>query len=234
MFKISAVFALFGFLGMFSTSLAAEDANSHFVVTTRFDDVWTADSASSKVKINLREIRVEAAGPYATPVTERVLVLFEPESGAFTWYVVGEDSIVTNTSRQARAIENECVVFLKDGSLVLFMGGGVLPKLYVRDFRGNAINMDDAEGKALMEAAQFHRPPSKKDEDLIWHSIVLTALGRDFVSPPDSVAGGPSPKVTGVKWDENKQHWKITLQARWIEEISLDADYDLVSMKKVE
>jgi hypothetical protein len=160
--------------------------------------------------------------------------LFEPESGAFTWYVVGEDSIVTNTSRQARAIENECVVFLKDGSLVLFMGGGVLPKLYVRDFRGNAINMDDAEGKALMEAAQFHRPPSKKDEDLIWHSIVLTALGRDFVSPPDSVAGGPSPKVTGVKWDENKQHWKITLQARWIEEISLDADYDLVSMKKVE
>jgi hypothetical protein len=167
-------------------------------------------------------------------VPERILVLFEPESGAFSWNVFLEDSLATDTSRQTRALESERVVFFKEGTLFTFMGGGVLSKLYVRDFHGDAISMDDAEAKTLKAAKEFHTPPSKQDEEQFWHTVMLKALGRDFVSPPESAAGGLPPKVTNVRWDRDAHQWIVTMQARWIEEITLDADYNLVSMKKVE
>jgi hypothetical protein len=232
MSKISAVFVLFGAFNIFLPPLSAQNVNSPFAVTSRFNDVWTADSTSGKVKIDLREIRVEAAGPYGKPVPERIVVLFEPESRAFSWYLVGEDSRVTDTSRQTRSIKNERAVFLRDGSLVIFMGGSS-PKLYVRDFQDNAISMDDAEAKALRAAAEFHKPPDKQDEENLWHTVMLKALGLDFITEPGSEEGGLDPKVIDVRWDEDKQHWIVTLQARWKAEVTLDADYNLVSMKKV-
>jgi hypothetical protein len=234
MFKVSAGFALFGALSILLPPLSAEDANSHVVVKSRFNNVWTADSTSGKVNIGLREIRVEVAGPYGRPVPERIVVLFEPESRVFSWFVVGEDSRAADTSRQTRALEKERVVFFRDGSLVIFMGG-ISPKLYVRDFRDNAISMDDAEAKALIASTEFHNPPDMQDEEKLWHTVMLKkALGLDFVLPPGSEGGELLPKVTGVQWDGDKQHWIVTLQARWKAEITLDADYKLVSMKRVE
>jgi len=209
---------------------AAEEQASNFVVTNRFNELWHAKSASGQVKIDLRELQVEVKGPYGKAVPERILILFEPKSGAFSWSVFDEDSLATNKSRQMRALENERAVFLKDHSLVIFMGG-ISPNLYVRDIRGHAASMDDAEAKALTEAAAFHKPPSREDEMQLWHTVQLPSLGRDFVSPPMSAQISLTPKVIGVQWDG--QHWEVTLQGQWTEAITLDSSYSLVAMHKV-
>jgi hypothetical protein len=232
-FNTSAVLALLGVLSFSLPPQWTENANPHVAVRTRFNDVWTAGSTSGKLKIDLREIRVETAGPYGKPVPERILVLFEPESRAFSWFVVGDDALATDTSRQTRALEKERFVFFRDGAFVIFMSG-LSPKLYVRDFRGNASSVDDAEAQALTAAAEFRLPLGKQDEEKLWHTVLLKeVLGLDFISEPGSEALGVDPKVIDVQWDEDKRHWIVTLQARWIEEITLDADYKLVSMKKV-
>jgi hypothetical protein len=103
--------------GVFSHLLSAGEQGSNFVVTNRFNDSWNAQSASGQVKIELREIQVEMKGPSGKAVPERILILFEPKSGAFSWSVFDEDSLATNNSRQTRALENERAVFLKDQSL---------------------------------------------------------------------------------------------------------------------
>lgn len=232
MFKRTATFMLFCAPSLLPGQSLAGQADSHFVATSRFDDAWSAYSPSGKIKIELREIRGEAMGAYGKPIPERILVIFEPTSGAFSWCLFVEDSLATNASRQTKALESKRAVFLKGDSLVVFMGGGISPKLYVRDIRDHATNMDDAEAKALRAAAEFHTPPDKRDEAQLWHIVPLPSLGRDFITAPMSAAGGPDPNVTDVRWDG--QNWIVTLQGRWTEQITLDANYNVVSMQKVE
>jgi len=205
--------------------------DSRFVVTTRFDDAWSAYSTTGKTKIELREIRVEGTGAYGKTVPERILVIFEPRSGAFSWCLFGEDSVATDASNQTKAFENKRAVFLKGDSLVVFMGG-ISPKLYVRDFRGHATDINDAEAQALRGATEFPTPPGMREEAQLWHIVQLPSLGRDFISPPMSAAVGPDPRVTDVRWDG--QNWMVTLQGRWTEQITLDPNYNVVSMQKVE
>lgn len=97
------------------------------------------------------------------------------------------------------------------------------------------LTMDDAETKALREASQS----IESGEDLLGNDrdfrvVSSPAIDNDFLYPPMNTA--PSilgPKVTGVRWDSDKQYWILTLQARWKAEITLDVDYNLVSMKRV-
>src|SRR5271166_216724 len=83
----TAVLTLFCALGVFPDPSLAREQDSHFTVITRFSDVGSAYSASGKVKIELRETRVEATGPYGKAVPERILIMFEPKSGEFSWNV---------------------------------------------------------------------------------------------------------------------------------------------------
>jgi hypothetical protein len=231
MFKRTAILMLFCAPSLLPGLLLAGETDSSLVATSRFDDMWRAYSTSGKINIELREIRVETPGPNGKPMPERILVIFEPRSGAFSWCPFGEDSLATDASNQTKAFENKRAVFLKGDSLVVFMGG-ISPKLYVRDFRGHARDMNDAEAQALRAATEFQNPPSRSEEAQLWHIVPLPSLGRAFVTAPMSAVGGPDPNVTDVGWDG--QNWIVTLQGRWTEQIILDPNYNVVSMQKVE
>jgi hypothetical protein len=92
--------------------------------------------------------------------------------------------------------------------------------------------MDDAEAQALTAASEATKHRGWLDPGPNTRVISLLNLGRDFTIPPLSVATSITPKVTNVQWDGS--HWIVTLQARWTAEITLDANYNVVSMRKVE
>jgi hypothetical protein len=210
--------------------MVAAGSTPHLTASSRFDSEDTAYTPDGTVKIELREVQTVATGT-EEPEHLSVFVLFEPTSKAFTWRLQASDE--TGRSKISR-FKNEHAAFLKDGEIVEYWT--LMFRIYIRDYRGHASSMDDAETKAL-EAAS--RSIASK-ENLLGNGrdmrvVALTGIDSDFLCPPMSEAPSVvAPNVTDVRWDGDKQHWIVTLQARWIEEITLDADYNLVSMKKVE
>ncbi len=199
------------------------------VATSRIDSVGSAYTPDGKVKIEIREVHTEA-GEAKKPRHLSVLVLFEPESGAFSWRVTDTDA--TNTSWSTLQFKEDQAAFLKDGEIVDFRD--LWYRLFVRTYRGRASSIDDAEAKALKAAGESIDPLGPLDKSQDVHEISLRALGPDFMSPPMSaVPSNLTAKVTDVQWDCDKQHWIVTLEARWKAEVTLDADYKLVSIKHV-
>ena len=201
----------------------------HLTASSRFDSEDVAHTSDGTMKIELREVQTESTGTEG-PKRLSVFVLFDPTSTAFTWRLLLTDE--TGRSRIPQ-FKNENVVFLKDGEIVDFWA--LMFRIYIRDCHGHASSMDDAEAKAL-EAAS--RSIASK-ENLLGNGedtrvVALTGIDSDFLYPPMSEAPSVvTPKITDVRWDEDKQHWIVTLQARWKAEVTLDADYKLLSAKRV-
>ena len=232
MLKTTAVIILTQVMGILLQPLSAASSDPHLVATARFDDHWTAYSTGGKVKIDLREVQVEATGPYGKPVPYRIVVIFEPLSGTFSWRIFSEDSPRTMMSRQTLAYKKERAVFLKENHLISFMAEMAPLNLNIQDVSGHASNMDDAEAKALTAAAKLSHPTGILDFAQQLHIVPLTGLSVDFVHSPGNAIFGPQPTVTDVQWDG--KYWTVTLEARWKEAITLDSDYTLISMRKVE
>jgi len=231
MFKKAAVFATFCAVGLFPHLMLAADQGSRVVALSRADNLADAYSPAGKVKIRLREIRVETTGPYGKPVPHRMFLLFEPKTGAFSWIVTVEGpptdvSMLTNWFRTHRA------AFLRDNSLYIFTAETGPLALYVQGPSGHASSIDDAEAQAIRATAALNDPPGNVDLVQPWKVAQLTELSADFVHTPGSAILGPDPSVTDVQWDGS--HWIVTLQARWTEAITLNAGYNVVSMRKVE
>ncbi len=204
-----------------------------FTTTSRFDSVGTASAREGKVEIKLREVHADASGARG-PKHFSVLVLFEPTSGAFSWRLQVNNEAVTASSWSTSEFNSEQGAFFKDGEIVDFWA--LMFRVYIRDYHGRASSIDDAETKALGAASQS----VESGENLLGNGqdmsvVSLAAISNDFIYPPGNTFPAVlAPKVTNVRWDGDKQHWIVTLQARWKEEVTLDADYKLVSMKKVE
>jgi hypothetical protein len=94
--------------------------------------------------------------------------------------------------------------------------------------------MDDAEAQALKAAGESTKHRGWLDPGPNTRVISLLNLDRDFTVPPLSVATSIMPKVTDVRWDADAHHWVVTLKARWTAEVILDANYNVVSMRKIE
>lgn len=210
-------------------TIMAEGGIHQLAATSRFDSVGTAYTPDGKVKIDIREVHTEVAGAKG-PRHLSVLVLFEPESGAFSWRVTDTD--VTKTSWNTLQFNDEQAAFLKDGEIVNFRA--LWYRLFIRAYRGRASSMDDAEAKSLKAASGAIDPLGSVNKGQDVQEVSLAVLGPDFMTPPVSVVPSTlTTKITDVRWDGDKQQWIVTLQARWTEDVTLDADYNLVSMKKV-
>ncbi len=203
-------------------------------VAGRFDGALAPDSSSGKVPIQVRELRVALEGPYGKLVAHRILILFAPGSGTFSWSVNPEDSSSTDSSRQSRALQNERAVFVKDHRIFVFSAGA--GTLYIQDRCDHASTMDEAETKALTAAAGDNSPAGSLDTirytEGQWRTVTLDGLSHDFLSEPFSAAVPAAAKVIRVQW--NGTHWKVDLKARWIEELTLDSDFKVISMRKIE
>lgn len=205
----------------------------HVVPLSRLDDAGSAYSTTGKVKVDLREVRVETTGPSGKPVPHRVFIMFDRQSGAFSWIVTmeGSSTDASNMSKQTTLFKSGRAAFLKDNSIFTF--SIKMLTLYIQDSQGLASSMDEAEQTALISTAQLNDPPGNVDFVRPSHTIQLRGLSLDFISKPGSETLDVEPKVIDVRWNEDKQCWIVTLQARWIEEITLNAEYKVVSMKRV-
>ncbi len=195
--------------------------------TARADSDSFAYTPNGRVKIKLREIRMEPAGPNGSrPLS--LLVLFEPDSGAFSWRVT--QAADTDRSWRIKEFNKEQAAFVKDDEIVDFRA--LWYSLYVRVYRGRASSMEDAERKALKAASESLKATENLDKAQDVHVVSLADLSPDFLNPPMSVVPSDvAPKVTNVQWDG--QHWIVTLQALSTVEVTLDSNYALVSMDEV-
>ena len=208
---------------------AAAGSTPQLTVSSRFDSEDVAYTPAGKVKIALREVQTEATGTQE-PKHLSVFVLFDPTSKAFTWRI--QVSNETGKSKVSQ-FKNEHAAFLKNGEIIEFWA--LLFRIYIRDYHGHASSMDDAESKAL-EAASLS---IASKENLLGNGkdmrvVALTGINSDFLYPPMSEA--PSiiaPKVTNVRWDEDKKYWAVTLEGRWKAEVTLDVDYNLASINDI-
>jgi hypothetical protein len=218
-------------LGMLAPPRLAASPDHHVVPLSRKADVGSAYSATGKVRIELREVQVEMTGPYGKPEPYRLFLIFEPQSGAFSWTISLKDS-AADLSELTKWFKSDRAAFLKDDRLVTF--SAYRETLEIQDFQNHASSVDEAEQKALSSAAALNDPPGNMESAQPFHKVALDGLSIDFDCEPRRPVCGPSPKVIDVQWDRVEQHWIVTLKARWTEEITLDADYNVVSMRKVE
>jgi hypothetical protein len=210
-------------------TMMAAGGTHRLVPTSRSDSVGTAYTPEGIVKIEIREIHIEA-GEAKNPRPLSVLVLFEPVSGAFSWRVADTDA--NNPSWSTLQFKEGQAAFVRDGEIVDFWA--FWHKFFVRAYRGRAFSIDDAEAEALKAASESINPLGSPDNGQDVHEISLATLMPDFMTPLMNVVPPTlTPKVIDVRWDGDKQHWIVTLKAQWTEEITLDVDYKLISMRKV-
>ena len=197
---------------------------------SRFDDEYIAYTRDGTVKLKLREVQTEANGKVESKHLS-VFVLFDPTSRAFTWRLQVYEEAGRSTIAQFK--NGNGAAILKDGQIVVFWA--VMFRIYIRDCHGHASSIDDAEAKALEAASQFIASGGLLGNGEDFRAVLLKGIDYGFLYPPMSMAPSVSiPQISDLRWDEDKQHWILTLKARWIEEVTLDGDYNLVSMKKVE
>jgi hypothetical protein len=197
---------------------------------SHIDTFVNAYSPSGKVRVDLREVRTEIMGAKG-PIALSVLVMRDPSSGAYSWRAHTADP--TDPSWRSQQLNDDQAVFLKDGEFTDFMSLSIPLRLFIHQYHGHATDMNDAVTKALKAASESIDPLGDLEKVPGMHVISLLALGRDFTSAfPSNL--DIDPKVVNAQWDGDKQQWIVTLRARWAEEITLDADYNLVSMRKVE
>jgi len=208
--------------------LSAVAAEHHLTAISRSDDIGSAHTQRGKVKLLLREIRTESVGAVGSrPLS--LLVLFEPKSGSFSWRATDADS---SPSSRAQQFNDAQAAFVTEGQLVDVRALAGPPRLFIRTYRSHAAIMDDAEAKALTAASEAIDPQGNLEKSQGVRVISLASLGRDFTNSQMNVVSGADPKVTEARWDG--EHWIVTLQAIWKATITLDPNFNLVSMQKAE
>jgi hypothetical protein len=231
MFKKKTILFSICQLAVVHASLFGGAPDSHMHVISRADDVGGAYSVSGKARIQMREVRVETTGPSGKPVPHRLFLLFDPQSGIFSWHVAIEGQ-PSNLSEQTQWFNRNRAAFVKEGRLYTFTAETGPLALYVQESASRASSIDDAEEQALRSLGALNDPPGNVDVVKPWHAVRLSALSPDFVNTPGSAIFGPDPKVVDVEWDG--KHWLVVLQARWKESVTLDAKFNLLSVRKVQ
>jgi hypothetical protein len=210
-------------LALTGTSCAG---SQQFNTLSRVNSEGVAYTVNGKVKIEIREIRVEAVNSKKSRSLS-VLVLFEPISRAFSWRVT--DAGESPDWRTVQFVHEQAAV-LKGDEIIDFRA--MWYRLFVRVYRGRASSIDDAEARALTAMSEGIDPERNLDKAQNVHVVSLAALDSDFLNAPLSVASSElAPRVTNVQWDG--QHWVVTLKARWFATVTLDADFNLLSVKKL-
>ena len=151
-------------LGILPLSMMAAGGIPQLTETSHFDDVGNAYSEEGTVKLELREVRTEEIVENAKPVPLRILVLFEPHSGAFSWRVFGDDLLGADAPSQSLVFKNYRAVLLKDNRLVEFIVALAPTRLFINEYSGHASSMDDAEAQALRSASEPPDPSGDRNQ----------------------------------------------------------------------
>lgn len=199
------------------------------VEKSHVDGSGTVFTPHGKGRVDLRVVLTEIKGTKG-PIAVSVLVIRDPSSGAYSWRAHPADPMTPSFVLQR--FNDSQAAFLEHDEFIDFM---VLPtplRLFVHKYRGRAADMNEAVDRSLEDASKSLHTLGDVETPQSVHVVSLLEVGRDFTSNPGSVmVYDMMPRVTDVQWDG--EHWTITLKARWTEDIVLDSDYTVISMKKV-
>lgn len=213
-------------------SSAHPSASSRLRDESYIDSSGVLACSSGNVAIQLREVQTEIRRASGINWQLSVLVIFEPESGAFSWRAAPADP--KDPSWRISEFKSKQAAYMKDETIVVFGALPFTPTILVHQYHGHASSMEDAEKKALLAASRIVDPerPLNLNAEQDVYTVPLPQLGLEFVSAnPMSAAASITPKVIAVKWDGKS--WTLELVGRWKEEITLDSDFKVISMRKV-
>lgn len=210
---------------------ASSAAATTVVPFSQADRSGVATTLVGHLPIQIREIcanRISSTGK-KTPL--RVLILFEPKSGAYAW-IVTDGVALSNKSLLTDWFVNFEAAFLKKGRLFTFAARMAPLALIVHRSRSHVPNLQDAERSVLQMVAAYKDPPRELMTQYPPVEISITKIGIGFDLAPDNAMYGPQPKVLSVRWMDG--NWVVTLKSRWIEVVTLSADYKLVRFERIQ
>jgi hypothetical protein len=197
------------------------------------DSTSAIPSASGNVMVKLREVQTEIPGSAGVDWQLSVLVIFEPNSGAFSWRATPADP--DDPSWRISEFKSGQTAYLKNGTIIDFRAMPLSAILLVHEYHDHASSMNEAEEKALAAASSVVDPGHRLNLEAQQHvqTVPLPQLGIGFVSMDAmSAIATITPKVTDVSWDG--KDWTVDLLGSWKERIVLDSNYTVVSMRKIE
>jgi hypothetical protein len=211
----------------------AEDRGLGLAEISHMDGEGTVYTTQGPLPVQLREIQTELTSPDGTRSSLDILVLFEPFSGQFFWKVSRGNP--ESPAWRICEFRRSHAAFLKDGAIVYFRTFWGRDSIFVRHYRGRASDMEDAERRTLRDASYTIdlEDPFATETKGYERQVPLAGLDRLFVTLPHTLPGGTivgrlTPRITAVRWDG--RHWVVTVRCRWTEEVTLDANYSLVSI----
>jgi hypothetical protein len=209
-------------------SNAFQNRASAYRVICRCDRTGHVSTPNGETRVLVREVRTESVTPRG-PVPLSVLLLFEPNSGAYSWQVNEADE--ADPSARISAFNNEHTAFLKDDEIILIrpMWYG----LFVHAIPHRASSLDDAEAKSMNAIRESVSPTDEVLESQNAPKISLSPLAPDFLDrSTGSMRTSERPKVANVRWEGG--NWLVTLQGHWTALVTLDSNLNPVSISKVQ
>ena len=189
------------------------------------DHSFPASRPLGEVPLAARNIVVDADMPSGKQQKGVLLVLYDAVNHYYLWqFAATSDS----GGLLANFRSGETAGYVDDKGLVLFF---IVPgRLSAREYRSRADSLDSAVTAALREAADA-LPEYESGADVkAWRTTRLDTLGHEFWAPPGDARVG-SAKVERVT--RTGSGWTVIVRGQWVEEVELDADYQIRSGKRL-
>lgn len=202
------------------------------IATTRIERAISAKTDQGEIFVTARKLLLDVALPKWPSGKGLLFVLFDSSSGYFLWSL----GRVPKTQQTAGTLDGSWTrsrFYIAADRLVYFFFGQ--SDLLIMESRAKANNLNDAEGRALSEAAR--RDPvtlgSYKSPDRVWINIgkLLPRDGwRNFCAPPDQPICGPM-KLVDVIHKGNT--WEVIVEGQWQQKFTLDDKYQVTATARI-
>jgi hypothetical protein len=209
-------------------SNASQKCATAYRVICRCDRTGHVSTLNGEASIVVREVRTESLTPRG-PLPLSVLVLFDPKSGAYSWEVNRAEE--EDPSARISGFNAEHRAFLKDGEILL-----IKPEwytLFVHAIPYRASSLGDAEAKSMEAIRESVSPTDERLENPKAREVSLSPLAPEFLDrSTGSMLFSERPKVTNMRWEGG--NWLLTLQGHWTALVTLDSNFNSVSMSRVQ
>lgn len=194
---------------------------------SRFNSTITAFNRLGEATVSTRYLLADKKLPNGKTHTYGMLVIADNSTGRFQW-ILAEPPLDVPEGLIHHAFEIGAMVAHTSpaGVVVFSLNAG---RLDILDATADARDIDEAETKALRAAAQA---PAGELGGMSprWRTVVLGGLERDFWSQPFHANFGPLKILMVSRQDDTIS---IVIEGQWKERITLDSNYQLLRMEKV-
>ena len=214
------------------------------VASSEYKDVVPAFDSSGAITLPVADLKLDIVYPNGKKERCELTVVYDPETGHYLWHhpTPGHndpDGVYLKALKAQRA-----VAFTDAAGLIDFGFGGAI---FVKAWQGHSDSIDAAvtasineiqQGLATFEGGGYHTdyklvpiagpiigfdskvPPGFKPIPSEFHCAPLQAVCQDYLNTIASIS-------------KQGSNWRLVLRNRWDEEVILDQNFNLVSVKQL-